>query len=413
MAGIGVEEVRKKWKIALSKYSLESIVVPINEALGYILAESIIAKTDIPAFRKSPYDGYALTYEPNCKEYKVIDVIGAGVDYKKNISKGECIKIMTGAPVPDSCDTIIMQEQCVGDGRIGTTISIQGNHVSGENIIPQGEECKCGQTVVEPGLCIDAGIISMAVGLGYTEISVYKPLTAAVITSGKEIIEPGNQLEKGQIFNSNRYLLTGLLRAAGINNISYCHISDDPTLLEKEIERVRTSIDTVDIVISTGGVSVGVFDYMPSIFERLGGDSLYRRIMMRPGAASYGCIRERYVGHTKKLQCIWGLSGNPAAAYNSWYLLALPTIYQLQGRKCTDLSVMTCKLEVALTKKNPVDRYVQGQIILIDGKPIFRPNKLFSGSALLGLQAVNGLAKLPQGTMHYEVGDEVSVIILR
>ena len=152
---------------------------------------------------------------------------------------------------------------------------------------------------------------------------------------------------------------------------------------------------------------------MPSIFERLGGDSLYRRIMMRPGAASYGCIRERYAGHTKKLQCIWGLSGNPAAAYNSWYLLALPTIYQLQGRKCTDLSVMTCKLESALTKKNPVDRYVQGKIMLIDGQPIFRPNKLFSGSALLGLQDVNGLAKLPQGTIHYDAGDEVSVIILR
>lgn len=410
MAAFTVEEVHNLWSQVIKGYERPIITVSIEDALGHVLAEDLIAKTAIPSFRKSPYDGYAMAYDSSISTYQVMGRIGAGVRWSEPVKKGQAIRIMTGAPLPSDCDTVIMQEQCLLEGDY---ITIQGSHAPGDNVIPIGEECQVGDRLVEAGCFIDGGVLSIAVGLGYTQIKAYAPLKVALITSGKEIVEPGATRQEGNVFNSNRYMLRGLLHDESIFHVIECHISDDESLLEAEITRLSPILADVDFVVSTGGVSVGDFDCMPLIYERLGAKRLYNRLRMRPGAASYGAVR--YINRQGKLvpQCIWGLSGNPAAAFNSWHLVAVPIIRRLQGCKHADVSVLNCTIEDAIHKKNPMDRYVQGRVFLKNGNPIFRPNKLFSGSALLGLQRVNGLAKIHQGCHQVEAGEIVEVYLLQ
>lgn len=433
MASVTVAASRALWLDALKERNKQSVeYVALQEAAGRVLAEDLKARSDIPAFRKSPYDGFVISYgaeDELSRRFRVIGCIGAGEVFAGHVGSGEAVRIMTGAPIPEDCDTMIMQERCQFDGQY---ITVQGEIHRGENIVPRGEECRQGDTILEAGVLMDGSAIAVAAGLGYDRVPVYKRLNIVLLTSGREVIFPGQPLQAGQIYNSNFFMLSNLLREQGFAVMETYHVSDDPEMLSHEIEVVKRMAVDADVIISTGGVSVGEYDCMPEIYRSLGAKDLYTRIHMRPGAASYGGVivktadRDNTVSPTEfKTETIaeattddfytlcFGLSGNPAAAFNGFYLLALPILKHCQGLKTIEAMTMTLPLETDINKHNPFARYVQGQICAGPEGLVFRPNSLLTSSALLGLAHVNGLAKLEQGQHSYKAGQMVQVMLLK
>ena len=405
MAVVTVEEALQLWEKALDTQVYKVEMIDVKSAKGYVLAEDIVAPTDVPAFSKSAMDGYAIAFSADCNEYIVDGVIGAGVVWEQPVALGHAVRIMTGAPIPDTCDTVIMQEQVVGSGESGTTITIQGKYKCGDHIIPQGEECSAGTIVIPRGTEVTSTVQTVLTGLGLTEIAVNAMPRVLVLTSGHEVIEPGESLTAGKIYNSNRAMICGLLEDLGFHKITHYHVSDAPEELESEINHVLQLSEDADIIISSGGVSVGLFDTMPLIYEKLGAKSIYERIQMRPGAASYGAV-------TPKGQIIFGLSGNPGAAFNGWHLIIAPTLKRYKGLVNWTTPVVACVMDSEIFKRNAFDRYVQGKVIFSGGAPRFVANRHFNSSSMLGLYTVNALACIPKGIHEVHPGDTFDVYLL-
>lgn len=405
MKAVTVDEALHLWNEVLETQHHRMESVAVSAAKGSVLAEDIVASTDVPAFHKSAMDGYALAYDPNCGEYIIDGIIGAGVVWDTPVTTGHAVRIMTGAPVPETCDTVIMQEQAQGSGEIGSRITIQGTQQKGSHIIPRGEECLAGTVVIPKGTEVTSAVQTILTGLGYIDVSVYAMPRILVLTSGHEVIEPGEPLTTGKIYNSNRTMICSLLDDLGFRHVTQYHVSDAPDRLDVEIARVLELSEQADIIISSGGVSVGMFDTMPLIYEKLGAKTLYERIQMRPGAASYGAV-------TPKGQLIFGLSGNPGAAFNGWHLLVVPTLRRYKGIKNWFTPVLNCVMDCDLSKRNAFDRYVQGKVIFGDGQPRFVANRHFNSSSMLGLYTVNALACIPQGVHEVHEGDIFKVYLL-
>ena len=405
MKAVTVDEALHLWNEVLETQHHRMESVAVSAAKGSVLAEDIVASTDVPAFHKSAMDGYALAYDPNCGEYIIDGIIGAGVVWDTPVTTGHAVRIMTGAPVPETCDTVIMQEQAQGSGEIGSRITIQGTQQKGSHIIPRGEECLAGTIVIPKGTEVTSAVQTILTGLGYIDVSVYTMPRILVLTSGHEVIEPGEPLTTGKIYNSNRRMICSLLDDLGLCHVTQYHVSDAPDRLDVEIARVLELSEQADIIISSGGVSVGMFDTMPLIYEKLGAKTLYERIQMRPGAASYGAV-------TPKGQLIFGLSGNPGAAFNGWYLLVVPTLRRYKGIKNWSTPVLNCVMDCDLSKRNAFDRYVQGKVIFGDGQPRFVANRHFNSGSMLGLYTVNALACIPQGVHEVHEGDICKVYLL-
>lgn len=405
MIVVTVEKALRLWDEALQTKVHKVETIDVKDAKGYVLAEDIVAPTDVPAFPKSAMDGYAISYEESRTEYIVDGIIGAGVVWDKPVEAGHAVRIMTGAPIPTTCDTVIMQEQVVGSGEPGTTITIQGKYKCGDHIIPQGEECFAGTIVIPRGTEVTSTVQTILTGLGLTKVTVNAMPRVLVLTSGHEVIEPGESLTPGKIYNSNRAMICGLLEDLGFNKITHYHVSDAPEDLESEINHVLALGDDADIIISSGGVSVGLFDTMPLIYEKLGAQALYTRIQMRPGAASYGAV-------TPKGQIIFGLSGNPGAAFNGWHLLVAPTLKRHKGLANWMTPMVACEMDSEIFKRNAFVRYVQGKVIFGSGKPRFVANRHFNSSSMLGLYMVNALACIPRGIHEVRPGDTFNVYLL-
>lgn len=411
MKAITVDECQAIWQNKISERHIPAVEhIPISQALGRVLGADLAAKTDMPPFRKSPYDGYVISYSEGQSRFKVVGLIGAGETFDGVVQKDEAVRIMTGAPIPESCDTMIMQERCLVENDY---ITVRGAITKGDNIIPKGEECAAHDIILRAGTYLDAGAIAVAAGLGYSQIPVYKPLRVLVLTSGREIVSLDEPLSAGKIYNSNLFMLTNLLKTHGFDVVETYHVSDAPDCLHEEIERVKLQSQDMDIIISTGGVSVGLFDSMPAIYKALGAEELYTRLLMRPGAASFGGLITSGDSSNRRYTLCFGLSGNPTAAYNAFHLVALPILKLCQGYAATKALTVPMRLGTAIHKKNPFDRYVQGVIQYDDAGAVFVPNRVFTSSALLGLGHTNGLAKLEQGVHSYEAGTMVPVMMLK
>ncbi|WP_296826470.1 molybdopterin molybdotransferase MoeA [uncultured Megasphaera sp.] len=401
---VTITEARRRLRGALSSYQPETEQISPEDAVGRITAKDITAAHPYPPYRKSPFDGYAICSH-NQKTYDVVATIGAGIVYDGPVRPGQAVRLMTGCAVPDDCDTVIPQEYTVKkDDRIELTENID----RGSNIIPIGEECQKGAVIIPKGTKLTAGAVSAAVGMGNTVFSVFTKTKVLFLTSGRELVLPGEARHKGQIYNSNAFLFRPILEQHQAE-VTFYHVSDGPERLDAETEKIRTLSRNADLIVSTGGVSVGLYDTMPQIYGSLGAVQLYNRITMRPGSASYGGVIK---GASGKATIVLGLSGNPSAAFNAFQLLTVPILRQLNGEEDWSFSIVTCRLSHAIHKENPVDRFVQGRISFEGGQPFFTPNTTLTSSALLGLSQVNALGCIKKGTPPLSEGAPIEAILL-
>jgi molybdopterin molybdotransferase len=294
--------------------------LPIRTALGHVLAEDVVSPLDVPAHDNSAMDGYAVRFSDlNASGEVTLKVAGtafAGVPFQGDAQAGECVRIMTGAVMPSGCDTIVMQEHVEAKD---DAIKIGGAHKRGQHLRHAGEDLKAGQTALKRGLLLRPAEIGLIASLGIGEIGVYRKLRVAFFSTGDELRSIGTPLGEGQIYDSNRYTLHGMLTRLGCEVIDMGVVRDDPNLLEQTF---NTAAQAADVVITSGGVSVGEADYVKDLLERLG-EVVFWKIAMKPGRPlAYGRIGSAH---------FFGLPGNPVSVMVTFYQFVRDALLKLAG----------------------------------------------------------------------------------
>ena len=379
--------------------------VPLEDTYGRILAEPIIAKHDVPPFDRSPYDGFAVCAEDtigasgdNRVSFNVIGEIGAGHVADREIGKGEAYRIMTGAPIPINANAVVMLEQTVEQP---DAFTLRKPFTSGENISVKGEDAKDGEKLIEEGAFIHPGTIALLATFGYAQVNVAKLPVVGILSTGTELLRVDEELTPGKIRNSNGPMIAAQLARMGINHKSYGMLIDD---LDACTETVEKALSETDVLITTGGVSVGDYDYLPAIYERLGARVLFNKVAMRPGSVTTVAV----LGN----KLLFGLSGNPSACFTGFELFTRPAILQMMGAEKTYMPRMKAILGEDFTKPNPFTRFVRAVWETTEEGVVAVPAGFNKSSAVSSIARGNCMIVLPSGTRGFTIGMEVDVLLL-
>lgn len=380
--------------------------VHIDKALGRRLAEDLIATHPVPPFDRSPYDGFAVrsadtenASRENPLDFKVTETIGAGAVQSVAVGEFEAARIMTGAMMPAECDAVVMLE-LTSEPEPGV-VRLKRTFKKGDNISFQGEDAEEGTVLVEKGAVINPGTIALLATFGYEYITVAAKPVVGVLATGSELLEVNEPLEPGKIRNSNALMSAAQIERAGAEVKMLGKLSDD---LEACFESVKAALSEVDILITTGGVSVGDFDFLPEVYKRLEAEVLFNKVAMRPGSVTT-------VAH-KDGQFLFGLSGNPSACYVGFELFTRPVIQQMLGNPKPHLPLEDAVLGADFTKPNPFTRFVRGALTIKNGRLEASPSGFNKSSAVSSLAATSCLIVLPGGTRGFTAGDHVKVALL-
>jgi len=292
----------------------------VRAALGRVLAEDVVSPFNVPAHDNSAMDGYAVRFADLKTGGEVIlKVAGssfAGVPYQGAMKAGECVRIMTGGVMPNGTDTIVMQEHVKADQ---DRVTIGAGHKKGQHLRRAGEDLATGQVALKRGIALRPADIGLISSLGIGEVTVYRKLRVAFFSTGDELVSIGTQPKEGQIFDSNRYTLHGMLTRLGCEVLDMGVVRDDPALLEKAF---RDAASAADVVITSGGVSVGEADFVKVLLDKLG-EVVFWKIAMKPGRPlAYGKI-----GHAH----FFGLPGNPVSVMVTFYQFVRDALLRLSG----------------------------------------------------------------------------------
>ncbi|KEK24527.1 molybdopterin molybdotransferase MoeA [Bacillus gaemokensis] len=387
----------------------ETEEVPIIQSYGRILGEDVVADHDVPHFDRSPYDGFAIRAKDTKEasgdhpiEFEVIGEIGAGSVFTNEVKAFEAVRIMTGAAIPEDCDAVVMLELTEGFEHNGKTyMRLKRPFVSGDNVSFEGEDVQKNHVLVEKGTAINPGVAALLATFGYSSVKVVKQPVVGIVTTGSELLEVHEPLEPGKIRNSNSYMIAAQIARVGGKVRYYGQLADE---LEACYEAVKAAMDEVDILITTGGVSVGDYDYLPAIYEKLGANVLFNKIAMRPGSVT--TVAE------VNGKLLFGLSGNPSACYVGFELFVHPVIQTYLHRKEPHAYRADAILQKDFSKANPFTRFVRGKVEIINGQLQAMPVGLDKSSAVSSLVDSNAFIVLPGGTRGFEAGMIVSVLLL-
>jgi molybdopterin molybdotransferase len=348
----------------------------------------------------SAMDGYAVkgTDLPQTDpvELKVIGTSFAGTPFEGTVNDGECIRIMTGAQMPEGADTVIMQEHVV---RENDTIRIVTGHCAGQNVRHAGEDIQQGGIVLQPGKFIGPAELGLLASLGVADVTVRRKLKVAFFSTGDELRPVGEKLEEGQIYDSNRYSLFGMLNELGVEVIDLGVIKDDPQAVEDAF--IKAS-NLADAVFTSGGVSVGDADYVKQTLDKIGEVDFWR-IRMKPGKPlAVGKINDAV---------FFGLPGNPVSVMSTFYIFALPALRRLMGQ--TDFSQLTFEIPCKSgLKKRPGRTDFQRGIMHRDDKG----DLVVDGAGMQASHILSGMSKancfiiLPAESGNVEPGERVEVL---
>lgn len=313
----------------------------IEKARGRTLAEAVIARFNVPTHTNSAVDGYAVhSADLPAQGTKTLAITGsafAGKPYDGAVKPGQCLRIMTGATMPEGLDTVIMQEHAELQGNI---IRINSGHKTGQNVRKAGEDIEQGRTILSPGKWLTPPDIGLMASLGIAEINVRRKLTVAIASTGNEVISIGDSCRAGSVYDSNRYSLLAALDLPDIQTANLGIVEDSPTVL---LNSFRQAASYADVIISTGGVSVGEADYTKTALQALGQIDFWK-IAIKPG-------RPLAFGHLDNA-VFFGLPGNPVAVMVTFYLLVLPALEKMLGIEGKPIApVLLAQTTEAIRKK--------------------------------------------------------------
>ncbi|PLR97642.1 molybdopterin molybdotransferase MoeA [Bacillus sp. T33-2] len=383
--------------------------VSIDKSYGRFLAEDLTATSDVPHFDRAPYDGYAVRAEDtsgasqiNPVEFEVIDHIGAGAVSDKIVGPFQAVRIMTGALMPEGSDAVVMLELARQSERDGKNfMTTKRRHKQGENVSFRGEDAKEGEILVQRGTLINPGIQAMLATFGYGEVPAARKPVIGLYATGTELLDVDEPLVPGKIRNSNSHMIAAQILRAGAEVRYFGQLPDD---FDTCFEAVQKAIGEVDLFITTGGVSVGDFDYLPAIYEKLGAEVLFNKVAMRPGSVTTVAQLDG--------KLLFGLSGNPSACYVGFELFARPVIRKMLFSAKPHLRKEKAILKADFPKANPFTRFVRSSLKVEDGRLVASPSGLDKSNIIMSLAGANSLMILPGGTRGFEQGMEVDVLML-
>ena len=401
-----ISEDEARTQVLQAVRTLPSRRVALSQALDCFAAQDYFARLPLPAFDNSAMDGYAVVAS-SCKRGGRLRVIGeqpAGPDRKLRVSGGEAVRIFTGATLPQGADAIVMQEDVTRDG---TDISLNVDVQAGDFVRRRGCDLAEGQMILATGERIRAATVALLASQGFADVIVGGKATAAVISTGDELVKAGDELQAGQIYDSNSALLSALLQRCGVSATAVEHCRDDRQSLDDAIKRGIKN----HVLIISGGVSVGEHDLVKEALRELGAKIEIWRVAVKPGKpflfgraqqsapspqSSPAERRTRSAGEGSVFasNClIFGLPGNPVSAFVTFLQFVRPAILRMMGATNLDLPQIPAKLAVGLTNDGDRPHYIRGR--LEHGK--FMPIGRQESHALFGLSQANALLRVAPG----------------
>ena len=382
--------------LGLAKPTMREGELELDLALGGVCAENISSEIDVPAFDNSAMDGYAGCWEDITvgQEYEVSDRIAAGKS-PGPLVKGSLARIFTGAPLPEGADTVIIQEHV---GLSGNLALVHRRPDQFSNIRKRGHDIKSGSIVISKGEFLSSTAIALLGSIGREKVRVKKPLVVSIFSTGDELVLPGNPLEPGQIYNSNRFLVYGLLKQMGMEVLDLGIVPDK---VSETVEVLSEASEKSDLIISSGGVSVGEEDHVKSAVEAIGSINMWK-VAMKPGKpVAFGTI---------KTKPFLGLPGNPVSTFVSFCVFVKPFLKAMQG-----FNEVQGKEYVALSSfdfhGSSRREYLRARYRIEKGKILVDKYENQGSSILSSVYWANSLAIVDPGEK-IEIGDQIKILIL-
>lgn len=391
---ISVSEAKKI--ISESVSSLQAVSLSLQESGGLMLADDIYATTDIPAFPQSSMDGYAFSFEgwKQNKRLKITGEVAAGSNETFQLAPQNAVRIFTGAAVPAGADTVIMQEKVQvenGELKIEDESLKEGNSVR-----PKGSEIKTGALALEQGNFLSPAAIGFLAGIGITEVKAYPNPSISIIITGNELQQPGKPLQHGQVYESNSFALKAVLRQLRIENIQILQATDKPQIV---IDKLKKALNQSDVVLLTGGISVGDYDFVLQAATACGVEKLFHKVKQRPGKPLYFGKKEN--------KLVFGLPGNPSSVLTCFYQYVIPALEKLSKRKI-DLQTIKAPLAKAFQKNIGLTHFLKG---FYNGQ-IAEPLDAQESYRLSSFAKANCLIQIDEHVTSLKEGDLVDVYLL-
>lgn len=380
-------------------------VVAVRDALGLVLAEDVVATESIPPFDNTAVDGYAVRSEDVTTvpvRLKVVDEVRAGAWPTTRLNAGEAIRIMTGAPIPQGADAVVMVEDTETTGE---EVEVGRSVRAGESVRPTGDDVNPGDLVLRAGVVLRAGHLGVLAGLGRLEVSVFPRLRVGVISTGDELVSDGGPLQPGQIRESNGELLCALLAEATCEAVDYGIVADDEQILTKALEEAASNCDAV---ITSGGVSMGDYDLVKVLLDRLG-EMDWMQIAIRPAKPfAFGLLG------ADRSTPVFGLPGNPVSSMVSFELLARPAILKMMGHAELMRPSIAAVADAGLARNRSDDRVNFVRVVAStgeDGRVHVRQTGAQGSHQLAASASANALARV-DASREIEPGGEVPILLI-
>jgi molybdopterin molybdotransferase len=372
----------------------EAETIPTREILGRVLAEDIVPRINVPAHDNSAMDGYAIRFSDVEKPLREIGTALAGKPFHGKLGAGECVRIMTGAVIPPGADTVVIQEVVKKEGE---RVIVPPGQKKAQNVRYAGEDLKVGTAVLKSGKLLKPADVGLIASLGIGEVRVRRRLRVAFFATGDELASIGQPLKEGEVYDSNRYTVHGMLARLGVEAIDMGVIRDNPVELEKAF---RTAAEKADVVITTGGVSVGEADFIKQMMAKLG-EVLFWKIAMRPGRPmAFGRIGDAF---------LFGLPGNPVAVMVTFYQFVRDALLHMSGREDAPIPLLKAVSAESLRKVPGRTEYQRGILFKEQGEWKVRTTGQQGSGVLRSMSEANCFIVLEHERGQVKAGEAVSV----
>jgi molybdopterin molybdotransferase len=376
--------------------SLSPINLSLQQAAGLVLAEDVYAAMDNPAFPQSSMDGYAISFEgwKKNKRLKIVGEVAAGSNETLILSPENAVRIFTGAAVPTGADTVIMQEKISIDN--GELIIEDETLQKGVAVRPKASEIKAGELALEKGILLSPAAIGFLAGIGITEVKVYPNPSITIIITGNELQEPGKPLQHGQVYESNSFALKAVLKQLQIDNIHTLYANDKQEITTTTLKK---ALEQSDVVLLTGGISVGDYDFVLQASNECGVEKFFHKVKQRPGKPLYFGKKEN--------KLVFGLPGNPSSVLTCFYQYVIPALEKLTKRKI-GLQKINVPLKRSFQKNTGLTHFLKGYydgktIVALDAQESYR---------LSSFAKANCLIEITEETTSLKEGELVDVYLL-
>lgn len=375
------------------KYSKRVLELPLLEARSHVLAETVFSPINMPPFCQATMDGFAVCLHDSL-QYEIVGEVKAGDFYTNELKPGQAVKIFTGAAVPDSAQAVIQIEKVTVDG---SNLLLEEIIKPETNVRQLGAQIMKGAIALEEGTFPSPAAIGFLTGLGFTKVKVFQKPSIGIVVTGNELVSAGENLSSGKVYESNAIMLQTALFDANYNEVSLYKVNDD---FENTKNALEKSINENDVVLVSGGISVGDYDFVGKALESLKVETLFYKVNQKPG-------KPLLVGKQNE-KIIFALPGNPAASLTCFYVYVLPTLQRLSGISHKYGSDLKKNLAHDYAVDNPRSQFLKASIV--DDSVTILSHQ--DSGMLNSFALANALVYVPDGNYQLLKGDKVSVYLI-